>query len=181
MRTETLVITLATILGVQFTTLAEDADPKGKAVADTLHGGMKAANLVGIKFTAEREIYAMKDKLIQSLKGAPYGSGILFDVQIFEHPEGGLWPSGPLRLGIGPKLYDVVMQSEQHVREHGRISNLPPSGYSFSKTKSYMLWATLEGKTLKVRSMTPENRELLYTTVENRLREQPKPEIKGPK
>jgi hypothetical protein len=62
------------------------------------------------------------------------------------------------------------MQSEEHAKDHGRISNLPPSGYFFSKTKSYMLWATLEGKKLKVRTMTPQNRELLFTTVENRLR-----------
>jgi hypothetical protein len=167
------------VLGVQLFVRAEDQ--KVKAVADVGLAGMNAANLEGLKRMAEREVYATKDNLISSLKDAPSGTGILFDVEIYERTEGGHWSPGPLRLGRGQSMFEIVKQTEEHAREHGAISKSPPSGFFYSKSKSYMLWAILEGKTLKVRTMSPANRELLYATVRNRLAEQTKPEVKTPR
>jgi hypothetical protein len=174
MRTPISLLALCIMLTVQPAASGQQ-DAQGKAVAQALLDGTNAANLMGIKNMAEREVYGMKDRLIQSLTGTPFGTGILFDVPVYERPEGAHWAPHPLQVGMGQRPFDIVMRSEEYGRDHGTIRNLEPAGFFFSKSKSYMLWATLKDKQLTVRTMTPENREILFASVQNRVKEPAKP------
>lgn len=127
-------------------------------------------NLEATKLEVSRQIEKQKVAIEKELRAAP-GTGELYDVPVYEL-NGQHW-AVPVYVGGGktPLAAGLDKAARKKAGETS-ISAAPPEGATLSNESSYLIWATLEGNTIKLNILKSVARELYFRRLEEELAKQ---------